>query len=201
MKENPFPHLPPTTEILRTCSRTIKPNGDILYTSTQYNIPNYLQDKQEEPYALILSPRGQGLLANSKLLDIMDREYTGSSVIGRKVIRGIRGFVLKENIGGFFRKYDVAVKQLFPYALDMTGIEQFEAMRLLEEEGVLCASPLAATKWRLIAQWINGKKAYCAGGKLTPYLEALDKVLKTYSSREMESQMEDRAATRQLYNQ
>lgn len=161
-------------DILNQSQAEILPNGDTLFIALHYKVPpTYLEEKFTGKFSTIFSPSAIKLLGNSQFVDLLDREYTSKNIHGKTVRKGIRGFVVKENIGNIVSRFEVAVKTLLPYALDMTGIEQFRAMRGLQNMGVRCAEPMTATQWRLITKWVNGRPAYYVEQALEPYLIAL----------------------------
>ncbi|HSW97003.1 MAG TPA: hypothetical protein VLF89_04205 [Candidatus Saccharimonadales bacterium] len=167
-------------DMLKNSTQAVLSTGDMLYTSPLYFEAGF-QESSDNPFRLIVSPQGQSLLEENPqlLLGLLDDPTKGIGVWKRNVERvypyqdGLRSVVAKERVRSKNRKFDVALKRV--YDLDVTGIEQFQAMRALQEEGIPVAIPLLATKHRFVSEWINSPKAYDPSVKdrFKPYLQAL----------------------------
>jgi hypothetical protein len=124
---------------------------------------------------LLLSPEGRYLadLGGNFLLSL-DVQPTDQDV----VMKGQSGLntVVVTTIGERLPGYKIAVKKIHPHS-PISGIDQFCAMRALESKGVLCVTPLAATRQRFISRYIQGRILHTPSADFREYFETLQKVV------------------------
>lgn len=150
---------PEVSEIFRELENpVINPTtGDKIWTS-QFVESNPF-GKENTLYTLAISPEGEKVFG--KFEDFLSKMESGKFepvLTNLDHITGLRGIVKKIRINGIFGQ-TVYVKTLKPIAepyLDISGIEQFTAMRLLQIEGVKVAHPLLATRYRIITKGVGG---------------------------------------------
>lgn len=133
----------PTKKVLESSSRIVLDNGDILFTSNNYTDDLFPSDLTE-PFQLRMNPEGV-LLADKypsilSMLDIRQRKK-----------------VIKKTVGRGQDKTTIAIKEMVGDNLDLTGLQLFQAFSDLESEGVICASPLMATRWKFVSKWVSGR--------------------------------------------
>ena len=156
--------------------------GDAIWT-TNFNEKNPFEETEDD-YLLAISPLGKNIIKDlSSFLASMEAGNFEPVINGLDQITGLRGVVKKIKIGNMFFGHDVFVKTLKPIAepyIDTTGIEQFTAMRLLEENGIAVASPLLATNYRIVTMAIDGKQIENENSPdFISYLEKIRKVSET----------------------
>ena len=129
-------------------------------------------------YTLAVSPTGRKIIKNiGPFLQQLEAGKFEPTIRSFNEITGLRGVVKRTSIGGFLKPIPVYVKTLRPVAgfgLDITGIEQFTAMRLLEVNGVQVAPPLLATRYRLVTREVVGLPAHESSATFRNYLNSLN---------------------------
>lgn len=111
-------------------------------------MPNPLET--HSPFHLVVNPFYlENFSGIAKLCD----PNTKFSRKGR-IYSGKFGIVTMENMGKRLDPISVAVKRIKNFG--MTGFEYFDAITLLQSEGVPCASPVAATRERYLSRWVSG---------------------------------------------
>lgn len=145
----------PIRRVLRTCQKEVTETGDVLYTSSVYG-SGFQEEGVELPFQAVISTKGVHLLEQSEhLFDLVDLPF--EQPMDKEIFRG-RGscYVTKEWIkdGNKNTFSAVALKRISPHHLVINGVEQFRAMRALEDIGVLCGAPLIATNTRFVARWV-----------------------------------------------
>jgi len=121
-------------------------------------------DEDPAKFILALSPLGEKTFGGEirVFVKAMESGKFEPKIRDFNTLTGLRGVVKRARIGGFLNPIQVYIKTLRPIAgtgLDVTGIEQFTAMRLLEVNGIQVASPLLATRYRLVTREVVGLPA------------------------------------------
>lgn len=140
-------------ELLPTCETRVLENGCVLYTSTSH-FERRFEGQENRPFEMAISPKGQKLIDEGKnLIRLLDLKVSAT-----QLTRAYWGtdFATKENVGSFFHPYYIAVKRPTPNGTRIDGLEQFDALMVLKEKGVLCVTPLVATRDRFISRWLKG---------------------------------------------
>lgn len=142
-------------KLLETCEIRVLENGSVLLTSLTH-LDHPYDGQEDQPFQLATSVMGRNLMNGGKdLTKLLDQDVKESWF--KRVYWGT-DFATKENAGTFFNPYFVAVKRVTPNGVRITGLEQFEALTVLKEKGVLCVTPLVATRDRFISRWLGGSK-------------------------------------------
>lgn len=110
----------------------------------------------DSPFHLVVNPNYLKNLNNIARLCNPNEKFP----IKGRIYSGKFGIVTRENMGNRLDPISVAVKRIKNFG--MTGFEYFDAMTLLQSEGVPCASPVAATRDRYISRWVSGLSFYYA---------------------------------------
>lgn len=165
---------------------------DKLWTTNFIEPSPFPFDDSKTPYQLALSPLGEKTIGKY-LLAFLKRIESGKlepTIRSLDEITGLRGIVKLTTINGGLlgiggtRVYVKTLKPIAGIDIDVTGIEQFAAMRLLEVNGVQVASPLLATHYRLVTRAIAGLPAD-ENATFISYLRDLNRLREKLISRDL----------------
>lgn len=150
-----------TSEVLKTCRLKQMPSGDMLYISPYY-LANPHSSLIDEEFTLLVSTEGRKLILSEQSVNLVD--LPAIPPLEKQVFSGQYGFVTREEAKGIDSGLNVgvgvAVKRISEHKLtDITGFDQFRAMRDLVTAGFCCAKPLVATRDCLVSQWVDGVNA------------------------------------------
>ena len=117
---------------------SLSPNGD--------KRVSYCPREDYQPQEICLSSMGQSLLElDSGILDLL--------TLPRSLPIG---YTTQETIHIDKGRMRVAAKRIFPQQDTVPGTVQFAAIRVLQEQGIRCATPLIANRFMLVSEWVDG---------------------------------------------
>lgn len=161
--------------LLRRGRAFMLPTGDVSCGSPESRI---------DGEGLIVSPTGIQLVRNGLLLGRLLDQSRDPVFFENPLHHGYNGDVVRANIADRLGRQtlDVAVKKInkgisYFREIDTTGVEQFTALRALEDMGINCATPLIATRNRLITVWTDKPMAdYQLDKELDKFFTELEKI-------------------------
>ncbi len=163
-----------TSKLLETCTKQALPSGDILYTSTTYLDTGFL-GQPDSPFQMMVSPIGQTHLErDSNLLTLADSSYYIPYGTRNYTDRDGSSRTTKETL--LTTQQAVSVKRFLSWSSE-TGLSQFRAVRILGLAGVLCPTPILATRWRLISDWVDAKPGQGKSQELLEYAASLQQAV------------------------
>ncbi len=166
----------PLIDILDTCQVVTLPSGDFLYTSDVFEE----HEAKGIPFQMYVSLAGQHLIAEgSNLLDLADPSFKKPNPNEQDVFVSTNrdsslSFVTQEILEFDDGHNEVAVKRIFRKDVGaITGLQQFEAVRLLQNQGVRCPNPFLARRNVYISLFCNPSSEESNQEEFTRYISSL----------------------------